>query len=321
MVKRLVPDSIPSSRYGKEPKMRSIEELLNLGVINLDKPRGPTSHQVSSWVKDIFNIEKAGHSGTLDPKVTGVLPIALNSATKALDVLLLGKKEYVGVMRTHQLIDEKKILKMFKEFEGEIYQTPPLRSAVKRQLRKRTIYRLDVIEIDKRDVLFKALCEPGTYMRTLCYDIGEALGIGAHMQELRRTKSGPFDEKNSHTLHELKDAFVYWKENDDEEELRKIILPMEEMFKDMPKIVVKHSAVDAICHGANLAIPGIMQTSERIKKGDVVSLTTEKGEGIAIGKALMTSSEMLKNETGTAIKTMRVLMEPGTYPKMWKTKQ
>lgn len=297
---------------------REIEELIRLGVINLDKPKGPTSHQVSSWVKDIFGCKKVGHGGTLDPNVTGVLPTGIEDGTKALRCLLYAEKEYVGIMKLHKNVDIEAVKNIFKEFTGEIYQIPPVRAAVKRELRKRRIYSLELLEMDKKDVLFKVCCEAGTYARMLCHDIGEALGTGAHLFELRRIRTGNFREENAVTLHQLKDAYVFWRENGDEKPLRKLLLPIEFLLANVPKIVVKDATVDALCHGANLAIPGIVSFDKNIKKDSMVSIFTQKGEGICLGRALLSSDMMLKMDKGIAVDVERVIMRAGTYPKGWK---
>ncbi len=312
--------SLTTSKYGMPPEERSIEDLCKSGVILLDKPRGPTSHQVSAWVKDILGIPKAGHGGTLDPRVTGLLPVTLGSATNAVATIHIGGKEYVGIMRLHSDVQKEEIAQIFSEFTGNIYQTPPVRSAVKRELRIREIYYLELLEIEKRLVLFKVGCESGTYIRTLCHDIGDALGIGAHMLELRRTKAAGFVEEQTVSLHDLKDAYVFWKEDGMETELRKVILPVERLLDHLPKIVVKDSAVDALCHGANLALPGIVELDSEIKKGDTVAILSQKGEGIALGKSHLTSVAILEKDKGIAVKTERVLMAPGTYPKLWRSR-
>lgn len=306
-------------RYGKPPNERTIEELFNLGVINLDKPSGPTSHQVVSWVKKVLEVKKTGHGGTLDPRVTGVLPTALNKGVKGLQTLLVGKKEYIGVMQLHHKIKEEKLRDVFSEFIGQIYQLPPVRAAVKREIRIREIYYLDILEIDGKYVLFKVGCQAGTYIRTLVRDIGEVLGIGAHMQELRRTKSCCFTESHSFTLHDLKDAYVFWKENGDER-IREIVLPMESMFEHIPKIVIKDSTVDAICHGANLAVPGIVRIDSNILRGNLVAVLTLKGEGVALANATMSTEQIIEKNEGIAAKTKSVLMETNIYPMLWSKK-
>jgi len=157
--------------FGKEPSKRSIEELLENGIVIVDKPSGPTSHQVTAWVKEILHIDKAGHGGTLDPNVTGVLPIALQNATKVIGLMHGAMKEYVCVMRLHGEVSKKKLKETMKNFIGKIWQMPPKEAAVKRQLRQRRIYYLNIIEVDGKDVLFKVGCEGGTYIRVLCKDI------------------------------------------------------------------------------------------------------------------------------------------------------
>ena len=304
--------------YGKKPEERSIRELLDLGMINLDKPSGPTSHQVVSWVKDILEVEKAGHAGTLDPRVTGVLPIAIGSATKALKVMLSAGKEYVGIMKLHRDVNDDLIRNAMEGFVGEIYQIPPVRSAVKRVRRKRRIYYLDILEIKGREVLFRVGCEAGTYIRTLCVDIGKKLKSGAHLQELRRTKVGLLTEDTAVTLHDLKDGYTIWKEYGDEKEIRKCILPVENLVAHLPKIVVRDSAVDALCHGASLALPGVVEVDTEIKRGNIVAVTTLKGELIMIGKSLMTTEEIIQRDSGICVDPERVIMKKGTYPPLWK---
>lgn len=308
------------ARYGCIPEKRNIEEHINKGVVNIDKTSGPTSHEVVAWVKDILHVGKAGHSGTLDPKVTGVLPIMLGDAVKSVGVLLTAGKEYICIMRLHRGASKTKIMEACAEFVGIIYQKPPMKSAVKRQIRKRRIYYLEVLETENKDVLFKVGCESGTYIRKLCHDIGEVIGTGAHMLELRRTKSGPFTEANLTTLHDLKDAYVLWKENGIESHLRKIVLPMERALEHLPKIVIRDTAVDAICHGADLAVPGILTVESDIKVEDPVAVFTLKGEAVCLGTAKMTSEQILSAKSGIAVDTDRVLMKPGIYPKAWMHK-
>jgi len=305
--------------FGNFPEERSMEDHIKRGIINLDKPSGPTSHEVDSWVKRILGVEKTGHGGTLDPKVTGVLPIGIDYATRVIQMLLGADKEYVCLMRLHEEISEKKIINVFNEFQGKIFQTPPVKSAVKRELRVRNIYYVNILEIEGQDVLFKIGCEGGTYIRKYCHDIGEALGIGAHMAELRRTKAGPFTEDETlTTLQDLTDAYHIWKEEDDESFIRAAILPMERAVEHLPKIYIRDSAVDAICHGADLAAGGVIKVEESIKKGDTVAVMTLKGELVAVGESLKTSAETYKANKGIIIDTKKVFMEPDTYPKMWK---
>lgn len=298
---------------------RPIQDLLRRGMFVADKPQGPTSHQVSAWVRDLVGAEKAGHAGTLDPRVTGVLPIAFNESTRALDAMLVGDKEYVGVLELHQHVPDARLRDMFRRFTGPIYQMPPVRSAVKRELRVRTIHALELLERDGRLVLFRTRCESGTYIRTLSNDIGEALGVGAHLSDLRRTRTASFDESQAHPILELQDALVFWKEDGDERRLRTLVLPMERLLDHLPRIVVKDTAVDAICHGANLMVPGVASMDDRIRKGDLVAVVTAKGEGVALAHAFLTGSQVESVKQGVVADTKRVLMDPGTYPKGWKS--
>ncbi|MCW4041954.1 MAG: RNA-guided pseudouridylation complex pseudouridine synthase subunit Cbf5 [Candidatus Bathyarchaeota archaeon] len=308
--------------FGSIPKLREINEYMKYGIINLDKPSGPTSHEVVAWLKRILKINRAGHGGTLDPKVTGVLPVTLNEATKISQVFLYSRKEYVCVMRLHGLVPEDRVNKMFREFTGRIYQRPPLRSSVSRRLRTRTIYYIKDIEFGENRVLFRVGCQAGTYIRKLCFDIGEALGVGAHMEELRRTKTGSLTEDhNLVTLYDLYNAYHTWTTTGSEELLRAYIQPMETALQHIAKIYIRDSAVASICHGARLAIPGIAKLESRIRQGELIALVTQKGELVALAHATMSAEEIRTNQKGIAAITTRVLMPLTTYPRLWKKQE
>jgi H/ACA ribonucleoprotein complex subunit 4 len=251
--------------------------------------------------------------------VTGVLPVMLGDATKVVQALLLSGKEYVCVMKLHGQALEEQVQKVLKEFEDVIYQRPPLRSSVKRQLRTRRIYYLDFLEMEGRNVLFKVGCEGGTYIRKLCFDIGEVLGCGAHMQELRRTRAGPFVEKEAVTLHDVAYWFMQWEEQKDESILKKFIQPMEQALALVPKVWVRDSAVDALCHGASLAAPGVVSLESDISKDSMVAVLSLKGEAVALARALASSDEILTKFHGMVANMERVLIPRGTYPKCWKS--
>ena len=305
--------------YGCKPEDRPIEEYISKSVINLDKPSGPTSHEIDAWVKRILNCEKSGHGGTLDPKVTGVLPIGIDNATRAIQLLLTAPKEYVCLMTLHENVSEEKIRDVFNEFTGKIYQLPPVKSAVKRELRTRNIYYSTIYEINGRDVLFRIGCEAGTYVRTYCHNIGEALGVGAHMAELRRTQVGSFTEKNHlSTLQDITDAYHFFIEDGNESFLRQCLMPMERAADYLPKIIIKDSAVDAICHGANLAAGGISKLSDNIQTNNLVAIETLKGELVGAGNALLSSDQILNADSGFVVDVSKVLMKPGVYPSFWK---
>ena len=253
--------------------------------------------------------------------MTGILPITLEDSTKIVQALLYSGKEYVCVMKLHGDAEEEQIKKVLLEFEDEIYQRPPLRSSVKRQLRTRRIYYVDYFEMNQRNVLFKVGCEGGTYIRKLCYDIGEILGVGAHMQELRRTRAGPFTENGNRkvTLHEVAYWFGEWKEKKEDQTLKKFIQPMENALALLPRIIVRDSAVDALCHGANLTAPGVLSMDSGITNGSIIAIFTLKGEAIALAKALQSTEEIVKLDHGTVATLQRVVMPRGTYPKVWRS--
>lgn len=311
-------DSDPA--YGHFPDKRPLDLLMDTGLVILDKPSGPTSHQVVSWIKGILEIEKAGHHGTLDPNTTGVLPVALGNAVRMLDLTLEEGKEYAALMHLHREVKNDQLNTILSDFTGRIYQMVPVRSAVKRGLRERTIKYMKVMDQDKDDVLLLIGCESGTYIRTLIHDMGEVLGVGANMTELRRTRSGSLKYEETVTLHQLKDAFVELKETGSEVALRKAIVPAETMLREFPRVLIKDSSVDAICHGASLGKPGIVGVDRRIREGKMVVISTLKGELVAVGRSLMSFKEIITGGKGISIKVERVIMEPGTYPKAWKTR-
>lgn len=251
--------------------------------------------------------------------MTGVLPVTLEDSRKVAQALLYSGKEYVCLMKLHGEVAEEKIRKVVKEFEDTIFQRPPLRASVKRQLRTRRIYYLDVLEIDGRNTLFRVGCEGGTYIRKLCHDIGEVLGCGAHMQELRRTRSGSFVERDSVTLHDMAYWFMEWEEKKNDKVLNRFVQPMERALTLVPKVYVRDSAVDAVCHGANLTAPGVLSLESDIRSGLMIAVMTLKGEAVALAKAVASADEILDMNHGIAAETKRVLMPRGTYPRLWKT--
>jgi H/ACA ribonucleoprotein complex subunit 4 len=314
-----VADETSDPRHGFAPDKRPIKAYLNYGLIPLDKTRGPTSHEEVAWVRRLLEVQNAGHSGTLDPGVSGLLPIGLGRATKAIALLLLFPKEYVAVMRIHSSVPREQVDRVVREFTAEIFQKPPQRSAVKRQVRSRTIYEMEVSEQEGNLFLLRCLCESGTYIRKLIYDMGEVLGVGATMVELRRTKVGPLSESQGLvTLHDLNDA-VFRMKNGDETRIRTVVRPIESCLDGIKKVVVKDAAIDAVCHGAMLAVPGVVSLSPDISKDDTVVLLSGKGELVALGKAALSTEEVVNSKKGIAFPVNRVIMEQGTYPKLWKT--
>jgi len=309
-------ESPTDERYGKSPEKRTVAELLERGVVNVIKPKGPTSHQVSAYVQNILNMSKGGHSGTLDPNVTGVLPVAFSKATRIVEYLLLAGKEYVCIMHLHKEVDEKRLRELISnEFVGKIRQLPPVKSAIKREHRYRKIYFVDILEIDGQDVLFRIGCQAGTYIRKWCHDLGKSLGVGAHMAQLIRTKAGPFDESTGVTLQDLTDAHYYWKEKGDDSQLRKIIQPLETAVGHLPKVWVFDSTVNSVCHGSDIKVPGISKVHSEIQVDEFVAIMTLKDELVGIGKSAMTSKDMVNSAKGVAVRIDKVFMDPDVYPR------
>ena len=308
---------------GSSPLARDLKTHLQYGVINLDKPANPSSHEVVSWIKRILRVEKTGHSGTLDPKVTGCLIVCLDRATRLVKAQQSAGKQYVGVVRLHAALDDVKVLQRAIEttLRGALFQRPPLISAVKRQLRIRNIYDSKLLEFDKERNLgvFWVQCEAGTYIRTLCVHAGLLVGTGGHMQELRRVQSGVLGEKdNMVTLHDVLDAQHVYDTTKDESYLRRVVMPLEVLLVDNYKrVVVKDSAVNAICYGAKLMIPGLLRFADGIEIGTEVVLMTTKGEAIAVAIAQMTTAVMATVDHGVVAKIKRVIMERDVYPRRW----
>ena len=316
----IINDSTSDESYGNYPHKRPISELFNYGLILLDKPSGNTSHEIVSYVKKILQLEKAGHSGTLDPGTTGLLPIGLEEGTKIIPVLLLGPKEYIALGRLHSHVANNKLSEVIQEFTGPIFQKPPQRSSVKRQTRVRSIYKFEVDDQFDRLLLLRIVCESGTYIRKLIYDMGEVLGVGASMIELRRTRVCNFaTESNFVRLHDLVDAFQLYKETNNEEKLRRIIHPIEIAMTHLPAVTVRDTAIDALCHGAQLAMPGVVSLSKDIKKGDLVGIYSLKGEIIGLGISMLDFEDFFSKKKGICIQIKRIVMKPNTYPKFWST--
>ncbi|WP_049924631.1 RNA-guided pseudouridylation complex pseudouridine synthase subunit Cbf5 [Halopiger djelfimassiliensis] len=278
------------------PEDRPPAELLTFGVVNLDKPPGPSSHQVSGWLRDAVaetlaergadaTIDRAAHAGTLDPKVTGCLPVMLGDATRLAQVFLEGPKEYVTVLECHAPVpsDAESVV---AAFEGPIYQKPPRKSAVARRLRVREIYDLEVLERDSRRLLLRIRCESGTYVRKLCHDLGLALGTGAHMGHLRRTATTPFDDTDLHSAHEFLDALSFWIEDDDPEPLFEVVDPAERILEGIPRVVIAESAAREVATGAPVYAPGVLEADDAADHGELVACVTPDEAAVCLGEVV-----------------------------------
>jgi len=307
---------------GSNPLRREIKDYIQSGVINLDKPSNPSSHEVVAWLKRILRVDRTGHSGTLDPKVTGCLIVCIDRATRLVKSQQGAGKEYVCVLRLHGKLPggQAQLARALETLTGALFQRPPLISAVKRQLRIRTIHESKLLEFDndRQLAVFWVSCEAGTYIRTLCVHLGLLLGVGGHMQELRRVRSGAMsEEKGMVTLHDVLDAQWLLDNQRDETMLRTVISPLETLLTGYKRIVVKDSAVNAVCYGAKLMLPGLLRYEADINVYEEVVLITTKGEAIAIGIAQMSTVEMSSCDHGVVAKVKRCIMERDLYPRRW----
>lgn len=235
------------------------------GVINVYKEKGFTSHDVVAKLRGICKQKKIGHTGTLDPEAEGVLPVCLGSATRLCDMLTDKRKEYVAEMvlgvetdtqdMTGQIlkqnevcVSENAVREVVASFKGKSEQIPPMYSALKingkklyelaragveveRKARPIEIFEIEIVEMELPRIKFRVLCSKGTYVRTICYDIGKKLGCGGCMSSLLRTRVERFDLKNALKLSEIESYR-------DADRLSEIVLPVEEMFSELPKLVV-----------------------------------------------------------------------------------
>ena len=294
------------------PGERAVEELLSFGVVNLDKPAGPSAHQVAAWVRDLAGVERAAHAGTLDPKVTGCLPTMLGDATRLAPVFLEGSKEYIAVLELHgpAPTDAEATL---AEFEADVYQKPPRKSAVARRLRSREIYELDLLELQDRQALLRIRCESGTYIRKLCHDIGLALGTGAHMGDLRRSATGPFDDTDLRTLQDLSDGLAWAREDNEEEDheefLREVVSPAERAMAHLPAITIARSAAVEVADGAPVYAPGVLElddAAQGLDPGDDDLLACYTADGSAVCLGTLTGNP--DSESGEVVSLERVLV-------------
>ncbi len=266
---------------------KSIKELLNFGIIVIDKPTGPTSFSISDYVRRKLGLNKTSHFGTLDPQVTGVLPVALGRACKLTGTFLGHDKTYVGIMHTHKEQDIKELQKIINEnFLGTIKQTPPKKSRVKRQERERDIIRFELLEFSesKKDFLFVSEVQGGTYIRKLCSDLGEKIG-GAHMLELRRTQAGIFVEEQAIKLYDF-DKAVEEYEKGEVKSLTKMITPAEKAIKQVLK-----------CYEAKPEVVCKLKTGKPIFRDDLEGVSPQEKEFAVFCKGSFIGLYKLTNES------------------------
>lgn len=305
--------------HGASPLKRDIKEYVKSGFICLDKPANPSSHEVVAWIKRILRVDKTGHSGTLDPKVTGCLVVCIDRATRLVKSQQTAGKEYVCIYRLHESVPQQKVAQQLERLKGALFQRPPLISAVKRQLRVRTVYESKLLEHDEeRNMgIFWVSVESGFYARTICVHLGLMLGCGGQMQELRRPRSGVMTEAETSTMHDILDAQWLYDNHKDETYLRRVVRPLEALLTKHKRIIMKDSAVNAICYGAKILLPGVLRYEDGIEMNEEIVVCTTKGEAICLALAQMTTSTMASCDHGVVAKIKRVVMERDLYPKKW----
>ncbi len=320
MTSRIVIDESPAktSRHGKIPSERGLQALMEAGVILVDKPPGPSSHQLASWARDILGLKRLGHGGTLDPFATGALTLLLGKATRLTEVVLSGNKTYIAVLKIDSSISSRQVEEVLERFSGEIYNVPPLESAVKIRVRTRTIQEIKLLESDQEDGLHtvSVSCQAGTYIRTLARDIGLMLGTPCVLSELHRHSTGSFEQSSLCTMQQLADAAMLAEEGD-EEALCRLIAPVERILGSIPGVWVRDSAIASICHGAPLAVPGVVSLDSGMSAGDKTVIWSSKGEAIAVGEMIVDSSDVPNMTEGELVKPKIVLMDKDEYPGAW----
>jgi tRNA pseudouridine55 synthase len=278
------------------------------GFLNVNKPKGMTSHDVVDEIRKLVGKKKVGHTGTLDPEATGVLPLAIGRATKIIQ-FLEGGKGYRATMRLGITTDTQDMTG-----KGKIEQIPPMVSAVKvkgerlyklaregkeveRPRRTVEIYGLDPLDYEPPDITFEVSCSGGTYIRTLCHDIGKALGCGACLKDLIRTKSSIFTLKESHSLEELKRM----------PNLERFLVSMNKALVHLPRVRVNEKTKESLLHGGPIGTSGIQELSSPVKKGELVRVHNTKESLLAIAKALFDIGDLRIAKEVMAFKPVRVL--------------
>lgn len=307
------------TKNGYLPSERPLSVHLDYGIIKLDKPCNPSSHEIAAWVKSIYRCAKTGQSGTLDPMVSGCLPICLNKATRIAKAQQNAGKEYVAVVRFDRPVGEKEFRDALQFFQGPLLQRPPEQCAVKRTLRLREVYKNTFIQYDPDKGLgvFRTSCQAGTYIRTLCVHLGLRLGVKGEMVDLRRTRSGVVEEAELVTMHDVLDSMHLYNASRNESYIRAVVQPLEVLLAGHPRIVLKDSSINAICYGAQLTVKGILRYDD-FGPRDKVLLISPKGEAVAFAVALVSASQIELMIHGQITRTQRLIMGKDLYDRQWK---
>jgi len=309
--------AVTDDAIGTYPDQKTIEQRLESGFFLLDKGAGPTSHQVAAWVRDMLELPRLGHGGTLDPFATGVLPLMSGKAMRLTKQILEHDKTYIAVFQFKNDVEQDALDAVMKQLTGRIYNVPPEISAVRVQVRTRKIHDFSLLDQSSKRIVARIRCEAGTYIRTMARDMGLFLDQPVELKELRREDSGRFTLKDCVQLHEIADAVWLWKECNEGEALLRMLHPTEKLLAGLPRIVVKDSAVAALAHGAPLLRPGIVSIPSDLTSGQNVLVTSMKGEAVCFVKVNCDSESITNMEKGEIARPSAVLMNDDVYPRRW----
>ena len=311
-----------NDKYGCHPNNRTISELLDSGIVLINKPAGPTSHQLTAWARNLLGLNRLGHGGTLDPFATGLLTLLCGKATKITNIVLSSNKSYTAVLKFADTVTKEELIVILNELTGEVFNVPPKDSAVKVQVRTRMVFSNKLLDLDDNGKLaiIQISCNAGTYVRTLAKDIGLIIGTKCDLIELHRDTTGSFEEGMACTMHQLTDAVFLWNNQGDDKGLKKLISPIESILGNLPRAYVKDGAASAVSHGAPLARPGLVRIEKGIKKGDTIIIMSVKEEAVAIATLELNSDDLKDIKSGQIATSQSVLMAPGTYPRSWSIK-
>ena len=320
MTKIMIIDSsaVTDSSHGAPVLQRSLEERLDAGLILIDKPAGPTSHQVAAWAKDILGIDHLAHGGTLDPFATGLLTLMTGRARRLTSQVLGHDKEYIGVLKVGGDADMASLEEAINSLRGEIYNVPPSESAVKVQVRTRRIRAFEILDSKERLAAIRVACDAGTYIRTLARDLGLMINSPIQLVELRRTRSGRFTEQNCVPMEDLVDAVYLWKEKGDASAMLRLVSPIDVLMDGRSGLILKDGAVSAVSHGAPLTRPGIQAIQGDFESDEEIVLWSMKGEVVAIANATRGTAEIPLIKVGEVAKPSLVLLPADIYPRQWR---
>jgi len=313
------PTAKTNQSFGSTPSQRPLEELMECGVILIDKPSGPSSHQLAAWARSLLGIKRIGHGGTLDPFATGLLTLLCGRATKITGEILKKPKSYVAVLRFKNPILKGDLSDLVNKMQGDVYNVPPKESAVKIQVRSRKISKTELIQSEEGDRvhLVSIDCEAGTYIRTLVRDLGLLTGNDCELLELHRSMTGSLDDQMACTMQQLADAVFLWREHDDPRGIKRLLSPVEAVLGEIPNLVIKDGAVAALSHGAPLARPGLVSVPKGLIAGSRILISSLKGEAVAIAELTVGADSIPAMKSGQIATPRTVIMQPGAYPQTW----